>query len=154
MYMWRAVNKDGEVPDVRAQKRRNTEAVPKLLRKLFKRHGFIPESIVPDDLLSCIAALLVLGALARHQPGHPRDYRRAENATRPVRRRERKLQLFDAQGRSFGRHALDLLVLERGTFVPLHQRRISEDDPYFHSISSGWSEALRRAFEELPGYSL
>ena len=49
---------------------------------------------------------------------------------------------------------LDLLVMEAGKFEPLHLRRIPEDDPYFRSISSGWSDALRRAFEELPDYSI
>ncbi|QIG53509.1 proteasome-type protease [Altererythrobacter sp. BO-6] len=49
---------------------------------------------------------------------------------------------------------LDLLVLERDSFEPLHQRRILEDDPYFRTISSGWSEALRKAFEGLPDYEM
>lgn len=48
---------------------------------------------------------------------------------------------------------LDLLVLERDRFEPVHQRRIEADDPYYHSISVGWGEALRLAFETLPDYS-
>lgn len=36
MYMWRAVDKEGEVLDVRVQKRRNKAAALKLLRKLLK----------------------------------------------------------------------------------------------------------------------
>ena len=48
---------------------------------------------------------------------------------------------------------LDLLVLERDTFEPTHQRRITASDPYFQSISSGWSEALKNAFHSLPDYS-
>ena len=36
MYMWRAVDKEGEVLDVLIQKRRNKDAALKLLRKLFK----------------------------------------------------------------------------------------------------------------------
>ena len=48
---------------------------------------------------------------------------------------------------------LDLLVIERDNFEPLHQRRILATDPYFRAISSGWSEALRNAFHELPDYS-
>ena len=47
---------------------------------------------------------------------------------------------------------LDLLVMERDTFVPVHQRRIMADDPYFRTISSGWSAALRDAFHALPDY--
>ncbi len=48
---------------------------------------------------------------------------------------------------------LDLLVLERDTFTPLHQRRITDDDIYFRTISSSWSEALKKAFHSLPDYS-
>ncbi len=47
---------------------------------------------------------------------------------------------------------LDLLVIARDRFAPLHQRRIGADDPYFHSISTGWSEALKKAFQSLPDY--
>ncbi len=48
---------------------------------------------------------------------------------------------------------LDLLVLERDRFEPLHQRRITADDPYFRAISSSWSMALKDAFHSLPDYS-
>ncbi|HEX7752890.1 MAG TPA: proteasome-type protease [Novosphingobium sp.] len=48
---------------------------------------------------------------------------------------------------------LDLLVVERDRFEPLHSRRITGEDPYFRAISSGWGEALRRAFDSLPDYS-
>jgi putative proteasome-type protease len=47
----------------------------------------------------------------------------------------------------------DLMVIERDQFAPLHQRRIQADDPYFKSISSSWSEALRQAFYSLPDYT-
>jgi putative proteasome-type protease len=48
---------------------------------------------------------------------------------------------------------LDLLVLEKDKFEPLHQRRIAADNVYFRAISAGWSEALKLAFESLPDYS-
>ncbi len=48
---------------------------------------------------------------------------------------------------------LDLMVIERDRFEPLHQKRILSSDPYFTSISSSWSEALRKAFHSLPDYS-
>lgn len=48
---------------------------------------------------------------------------------------------------------LDLLVVERDQFEPAHVRRINADDPYFHAVSVGWSEALKLAFESLPDYS-
>ena len=48
---------------------------------------------------------------------------------------------------------LDLMVIERDHFEPLCQRRITANDPYFQTISSGWGEALKRAFNSLPSYS-
>ncbi|MBO9518806.1 MAG: proteasome-type protease [Porphyrobacter sp.] len=47
----------------------------------------------------------------------------------------------------------DLLVVKRDEFKPLHERRIEYGDPYFDSISSGWSDALRSAFHVLPDYT-
>jgi len=49
---------------------------------------------------------------------------------------------------------LDLLVLERDNFEPVHDRRIQANDPYYQKISTGWSEALRTAFHSLPTYDL
>ncbi len=48
---------------------------------------------------------------------------------------------------------LDLLVVKRDKFEPLHERRIEHGDPYFDAISSSWSEALRTAFHSLPDYT-
>jgi len=100
MFMWRAVDKEGEVLDVLVQKRRNKAAALKLLRKLLKRQGFVPQAIVTDGLASYKAALRDLGALKRHLPGRPRENNRAENSHLPVRRRERKMQLFKSQGQA------------------------------------------------------
>lgn len=47
---------------------------------------------------------------------------------------------------------LDLMVIERDNFAPVHERRIAAEDPYFRSISSGWGEALKLAFDSLPDY--
>ena len=48
---------------------------------------------------------------------------------------------------------LDLLVMGRDHFTPLHEHRITDSDPYFRAISSGWGDALKKAFEALPDYS-
>lgn len=48
---------------------------------------------------------------------------------------------------------LDLLVIERDNFEPLHEMRITADDPYFQQISHGWGDALKAAFESLPDYT-
>ena len=48
---------------------------------------------------------------------------------------------------------LDLMVIERDTFEPTHEKRIEASDEYFLEVSNGWSEALRTAFHSLPNYS-
>ncbi len=48
---------------------------------------------------------------------------------------------------------LDLMVLERDNFDPVHMRRIEHDDPYFAAISSSWGDALKSAFHSLPDYT-
>ena len=48
---------------------------------------------------------------------------------------------------------LDLLVIKRDEFKPLHERRIEHGDSYFEAISRSWSDALRNAFHSLPDYT-
>ena len=100
MFMWRAVDDEGEVLDVLVQKRRNKAAALKLLRKLLKNQGFMPDTIVTDGLASYRAALTILGCQHRHRPGRLRDNNRAENSHLPIRRRERKMQRFKSQGQA------------------------------------------------------
>ncbi len=89
MYMWRAVDSEGEVPDVLVQRRRNKAAALKLIRKLLKKHRFSPSVIVTDKLGSYGAALRTVGFSGRHEQGL-RANNRAENSHQPVRQRERK----------------------------------------------------------------
>jgi len=47
---------------------------------------------------------------------------------------------------------LDMLYYEKDTFDVTFQKRISGDDPYYRTVSEGWSSALRTAFQELPDF--
>lgn len=98
MWIWRAVDDEGEVLDMLVQKRRNTAAALKLFRILFKIHGMHPEAFVSDDLASYGAATKELGCKDRHRSGQLRQNNRAENSHLPVRRRERKQQKFKSRG--------------------------------------------------------
>ena len=100
MFMWRAVDDEGEVLDVLVQKRRNKHAALRLLRKLLKRQGYVPDRFVTDGLLSYGAALETLSCRSRHRPGRLRENNRAENSHLAVRRRERKMQRFKSQGQA------------------------------------------------------
>ena len=98
MYLWRAVDDEGEVLDVLVQKRRNKEAALKLLRKLLRNQGIHPETITTDKLASYRAAARELGLTSRHRPGGMRENNRVENSHLAIRRRERKQQKFKSQG--------------------------------------------------------
>ncbi len=98
MYLWRAVDDEGEVLDVLVQKRRNKHAALKLLRRLLRNTGVHPEVIVTDKLASYRAAMKVLNLQDRHRPGGMRENNRAENSHLVIRRRERKQQRFKSQG--------------------------------------------------------
>ena len=98
MYLWRAVDDEGEVLDVLVQKRRNKAAALKLLRRLLKNQGVHPETITTDKLASYGAAASDLNLANRHRPGGMRENNRAENSHLVIRRRERKQQKFKSQG--------------------------------------------------------
>ncbi len=98
LYLWRAVDDEGEVLDVLVQRRRNRPAAERLLRKLLKNQGVRPRTITTDKLPSYGAAMKSLGLVDRHKPGGMRENSRAENSHLPVRRRERKMQRFKSQG--------------------------------------------------------
>src|SRR3712207_4788860 len=57
MYLWRAVDAEGEVLDVLLQAKRDTKAARKLMRKLLKRQGMVPDEWVTDKNLAYGAAL-------------------------------------------------------------------------------------------------
>ena len=97
MYLWRAVDDEGEVLDVLVQTRRNKVAALKLLRRLLKNQGIRPETIVTDKLASYRTAAQNLGLAARHRPGGMRANNRAENSHLPIPRRERQQQKFKSQ---------------------------------------------------------
>ncbi len=68
-WLWRAVDDEGEVLDFLVQKRRNARVARKLMKKLLKKQGFAPRSIVTDKLRSYQRAFVDLGLSARHDRG-------------------------------------------------------------------------------------
>ena len=75
------------------QRRRDTRAVRRLMRKLLRKQGFAPKLLVTDKLRSYAAAFLQLRLSCPHEQGLRRN-NRAENSHQVVRRRERKMQRF------------------------------------------------------------
>ena len=97
MYLWRAVDSEGEVLDLLIQPKRDTAAALRLMRKLLKKQGYAPDQLVTDKLGSYGAAKRELRLSCRHEQGL-RKNNRAENSHQPVRRRERKQQRFKSTG--------------------------------------------------------
>jgi transposase-like protein len=97
VYIWRAVDDEGEVMDMVVQKQRDTRAALRLMRRLLRNQHVEPETITTDGLRSYPAALQILGLIDRHRPGRLRDNNRAENSHLSIRRRERKMQGFKSR---------------------------------------------------------
>jgi transposase-like protein len=93
MYLWRAVDHEGEVLDMLVQRRRDKRAALRLMRKLLKKQGCTPKLLTTDKLGSYGAAFRHLRLTCLHEHGL-RKNNRAENSHQAVRRRERKMQRF------------------------------------------------------------
>lgn len=94
MYLWRAVDGEGEVLEVLVQAKRDKAAARKLIRKLLKKHGTAPTEWVTDKYRVYGSVLNELGTDRRIHVTGKRSNNRAESSHVPVRRRERKLQRF------------------------------------------------------------
>src|SRR5438067_1122860 len=97
MYLWRAVDHEGEVLDMLVQRRRDNRAALRLMRKLLRKQGFAPKLLTTDKLGSYGSAFRHLRLSCRHEQG-VRANNRAENSHQAVRRRERKMQRFKSAG--------------------------------------------------------
>ena len=67
MYLWRAVDGEGEVLDLLVQPRRDKAAALRLMHKLLKKQGYAPRVLVTDKLRSYAAAKRELWLAARHK---------------------------------------------------------------------------------------
>lgn len=95
--MWRAVDAEGEVLDVLVQCKRDKRAAIRLIRKLLRKQGFAPGTVVTDHLRAYSAAIQDLKLSADHERGRWKN-NRAENSHQPTRRRERQMQGFKSLG--------------------------------------------------------
>src|SRR5437764_7740055 len=58
MYLWRAVDHEGEVLEILVQRRRDKRAAVRLMRKLLRKQGFAPKQVRPT---SCARTALSSG---------------------------------------------------------------------------------------------
>ena len=66
-YLWRAVDQDGNVPDILVSCRRDAKAAKRLFRKLLKRQCTSPRVLVTDKLRSYAVAHRAVMASVEHR---------------------------------------------------------------------------------------
>jgi putative transposase len=92
VYLWRAVDHEGEVLESYVTRTRDKAAALRFMKKALKRHGS-PETITTDGLRSYRAAMTELGCQEKQEVGRWAN-NRAENSHLPFRRRERAMLRF------------------------------------------------------------
>ena len=92
VYLWRAVDHEGEVLESYVTKKRDKSAALAFMKKALKRHGKA-ETIVTGGLKSYPAAMKELGNQDRREMARWFN-NRAENSHLPIRRRERAMLRF------------------------------------------------------------
>ena len=140
MYLWRAVDDEGEVLDLVMQRKRDTEAALILLRRLLRNQPVEPQSITTDGLASYPAALASLDLLHLHRPGRLRENNRAENSHLPIRRRERKQQGFKSQA-SAQRFLSSYAAVYNTFYTARHLTRRQTLRAFRSAAFEAWSQA-------------
>jgi putative transposase len=92
VYLWRAVDHEGEVLESYVTKTRDKAAALTFMKKAMRRHGRA-ETITTDGLRSYGAAMKLLGCADKQEVGRWSN-NRVENSHLPIRRRERAMLRF------------------------------------------------------------
>ena len=92
VYLWRAVDQEGEILESYGTKTRDKAAALTFMKKALKRHGS-PEAITTDGLRSYKAAMSELGSADKQEIGRWAN-NRVENSHLSFRRRERAMLRF------------------------------------------------------------
>ena len=92
VYLWRAVDHEGEILESYVTKTRDKAAALRFMKKALKRHGS-PVAIVTDGLRSYKAAMNELGCAQKQEVGRWTN-NQVENSHLPFRRRERAMLRF------------------------------------------------------------
>ena len=92
VYLWRAVDHEGEILESYITKTRDKVAALRFMKKALKRHGS-PDSITTDGLRSYRAAMNELGNAEKQEIGRWAN-NRVENSHLSFRRRERAMLRF------------------------------------------------------------
>ena len=102
VYLWQAVDDEGTVLDVVVQRRRNTKAAMRLLRKLLRNQGVKPKRIVTDRLGSYGAAFKLL----RRRERKAQKFRSMHNAQKLLSVHSQIYNLFNHRRHLISRNTL------------------------------------------------
>ncbi|MEL7133428.1 MAG: IS6 family transposase, partial [Pseudomonadota bacterium] len=92
LWLWRAVDANGDVLDILVQPRRNAKAAKRFLQRLLDRFGQ-PRVVITDKLRSYIKPIKTLAPGADHR-AHKGLNNRIEGSHRPTRKREKLMGRF------------------------------------------------------------
>ncbi|MEU2982723.1 IS6 family transposase [Streptomyces hirsutus] len=96
-YLWRAVDRDGNVLDILVQSPRDAKAAKRFLAKLMKKQGRVPRVLITDKLRSYgVAHRELMRSVEHRRPKYLNN--RAENSHQPTRQRERAMKGFRSAG--------------------------------------------------------
>ena len=143
-WLWRAVDQNGIVLDVLVQRRRDTRAAQRLMKRLLKSAVTLPRVMITDKLRSYGAARAKMGLQVEHRQ-HKGLNNRAENSHQPTRRRERIMKRFKSarQAQRFltvHDQVANLFHIPYPKSVPADFRRASRERAF-----TVWSEISKTA---------
>ena len=132
-YLWRAVDQDDNVLDMLVQRRRNTHAAQKFVRKLLKGLPYVPRVVITDKLKRYGTAKREILPGAEHRQSRSLN-NRCENSHRPTRQRAYHMQGCTSPG-----HAQRFLAAYGPIAQPFRPRR--------HLLSaSDYRQEMRKRF--------
>jgi putative transposase len=122
MYLWRAVDQDGDTLDILVTKRRNWRAAKRFFRKVLKGQGEVPWKVVTDRLKSHPAAHRDVFPSVEHRTGQYEN-NRAECSHQRTREQERQMRRFLLSAERSEE------INEAGSAIPCRSRSDSESVP-------------------------
>ena len=99
LYMWRAVDQDGDVLDILVQKRKDKQSAVRFFKKLMRGQGCSARKIVTDKLPSYGAARKEIMPTSMHRHEHYAN-NRAEVSHEHTRAQERQMRRFKSPGQA------------------------------------------------------
>jgi putative transposase len=98
-YLWRAVDQDGSMLDIRVQSRRHKKAAKQCFRNLLKGVMYVPRVMITDKLKRYSAATQETLSGVEHRQ-HQDLNNGAEHSHQPTRQRARRMQRFTSPGQA------------------------------------------------------